>query len=230
MISDSKLPTTPLSPSKGYTPNSRILWTMPMPATMPTPPTRLSATPTRLYSTLACFQKPVVTGANFQPWKQIWATFQIDFAEAYRYFCLSQAITQTKGFHAANNAMDSFVTDTAGAFANLATATASDRKLMADRAASNQMLLAQLATKDTDISKLQTRLVACNTRMPSSREGPARGRPHRYHNTNYCWTHRWDVHDSHSSLTCNRQADGHKTSATHSSTMGGTDANKNKVS
>jgi hypothetical protein len=158
-----------------------------------------------------------------------WATFKIDFAEAYRDFRLSQATTQTNGFHSANNAMDSFVTDTADAFANLATATASDRKLMADLAASNQTLLAQLASKDTDISKLQAQLATCNTRTPAGRDTPSRPRPRRYHNTNYCWTHGWDVHDNHTSLTCNRQADGHKTSATRSSTMSGSDSNKNKV-
>jgi hypothetical protein len=114
--------------------------------------------------------------------------------------------------------MDSFVSDTADAFANLATATASDRKL-----------IAQLASKDTDITKLKTQLETCNTRTLAHRDGPARPRPRRYNNTNYCWTHGWDVHESHTSLTCNCQATGHKTSATRSSTMGGTDANKNKV-
>jgi hypothetical protein len=84
--------------------------------------------------------------------------------DSYRDFRLSQATTQTNGFHSANNAMDSFVTDTADAFANLATATASDRKLMADLAASNQTLLAQLASKDNDISKLQAQLVETTRR------------------------------------------------------------------
>jgi hypothetical protein len=125
--------------------------------------------------------------------------------------------------------MDSFVTDTADAFANLATATASDRKLMADLAASNQTLLAKLSSKDADISKLQAQLATCKTRTPSSRDGHSRPRPRRYHNTNYCWTHGWDVHENHTSSTCNRQADGHKTTATRSSTMGGTDSNKSKV-
>jgi hypothetical protein len=170
-----------------------------------------------------------------QDWRRLpgdektWATFKIDFAEAYRDFRLSQATNQSKGFHSANNAMDSFVTDTANAFANLATATASDRKLVANLAASNQTLIAQLASKDADITKLQAQLVTCNARTPTGRDGPARSRLCRYNNTNYCWTHGWDVHESHTSLTCNRQATGHKTSATRSSTMGGTNANKNKV-
>ncbi len=158
-----------------------------------------------------------------------WTTFKIDFAEACRDCRLSQATTQTNGFHSANNAMDSFVTDTADAFANLATATASDRKLMADLAASNQTLLAQLASKDNDISKLQAQLATCNARTPAGRDNPSRPRPRRYHNNNYCWTHGWDVHDNHTSLTCNRQADGHKQAATHSNTMSGSDSMKSKV-
>jgi hypothetical protein len=162
-----------------------------------------------------------------------WATFKTDFAEAYRDFRLSQTTTQTQGFHNANNAMESFVTDTADAFANLATATASDRKLMADLAASNQALLSQIASKDIAISNLQDQLATCNLRppAPARRDGPpSRARPRRYHNTNYCWTHGWDVHANHTSQTCNRQATGHQTSATRSNTMGGADANKSKVS
>jgi hypothetical protein len=74
--------------------------------------------------------------------EKTWAKFKINLAKAYRNFCLSQATTLTKAFHSANNALVSFVMVTTDAFANLAMATASDRKLMANLAASNQTLIA----------------------------------------------------------------------------------------
>ena len=76
---------------------------------------------------------------------QTWEHFKTSFAEAHADLRLSQQTTQGAGFHSANNAMDSFVNDTADAFANLATATASDRQLMADLAATNKALTKQLA-------------------------------------------------------------------------------------
>jgi hypothetical protein len=52
--------------------------------------------------------------------------------------------------------MESVTTETADdAFANLATATSSDRQLMADLASTNKGLLKQLAEKDSLIAHLQ---------------------------------------------------------------------------
>jgi hypothetical protein len=47
-------------------------------------------------------------------------------------------MAQTTGFQGANNTMvDSFITDTVNAFANLATATASDRQMLAKLTTTN---------------------------------------------------------------------------------------------
>jgi hypothetical protein len=86
---------------------------------------------------------------------QTWDHFKTAFAEAHANLCLSQQTTQGAGFHSANNAMDSFVTETADAFANLATATASDRQFMADLAETNKALTKQLANKDAIIAPLR---------------------------------------------------------------------------
>jgi hypothetical protein len=82
-----------------------------------------------------------VTGTNAL--LQTWDNFKSSFAEAHSDLRLSQQTTQGAGFHSANNAMESFVTETADAFANLA--TTSDCQLMADLAATNKALLQQLA-------------------------------------------------------------------------------------
>jgi hypothetical protein len=74
-----------------------------------------------------------------------WATFKTDFAKAHLDLRLAQGTTQDGGYHGTNNAMDSFITETADALANLATATASDRQMLADLMASNKELTKQIA-------------------------------------------------------------------------------------
>ena len=72
--------------------------------------------------------------------QKTWATFKVHFTEAHQDWRSTQGTTQTAGYHGANNAMDSFVNDTADAFANLVTATASDRQMLADLTTSNKEL------------------------------------------------------------------------------------------
>jgi hypothetical protein len=163
---------------------------------------------------------------------QTWEHFKAAFAEAHADLRLSQQTTQGAGFHRANNAMDSFVTDTADAFANLATATASNRQLMADLAAINKALTKQLADKDVIIARLRG---TNNTERPNNTHDRIRNRARepqtqrRYHNDNYCWSHGYDVHSSHTGLTCRWPKDGHKTEATRTNPMGGSDLNKSLI-
>eukprot|EP00804_Cyclotella_cryptica_P017257 CCRYP_016819-RA/>CCRYP_016819-RA protein AED:0.45 eAED:0.45 QI:0/-1/0/1/-1/1/1/0/157 len=42
----------------------------------------------------------------------------------------------------------------------------------------------------------------------------------------YCWTHGFQVREGHSSATCANKAEGHKDTATHTNTMGGSMVNK----
>jgi hypothetical protein len=71
--------------------------------------------------------------------------------------------------------MNSFVTDTADAFANLTTATASDRQLMADLAATNKALTKQLAEKDVIIAQLQSNQNTGNNDCNRNRRTGQRG-------------------------------------------------------
>jgi hypothetical protein len=72
-----------------------------------------------------------------------WANFKTNFAEAHLDLRLAQGTTQEGEYHGANNDMDSFVTETADVFASLATASASDRQMLADLTASNKELIKQ---------------------------------------------------------------------------------------
>jgi hypothetical protein len=164
-----------------------------------------------------------------------WANFKIDFAEAHQDLRLTQGTSQEGAFYSANNTMDSFVNETADAFANLATATASDRQMLANLTAINKELTTQLAAKDSEIVSLQNnnrsssnkRPNECNSHRPNdcnSNDGRRR-----YNNTNYCWSQGFDCAKNHNSQNCRFPNDGHKRDATRDNTMNGSTANKEKV-
>jgi hypothetical protein len=159
-----------------------------------------------------------------------WAAFKEHFAKAHHDLRLAQGTTQEGGYHSANNAMDSFVNETADAFANLATATASDRQMLADLTAINKELTTQLAAKDREISTLRsnTRTNDCTNDCNSHECNPSSNR-RRYNNTNYCWTHCYDVAKNHSSQTCLFPGKGHKRDANQENIMNCNVHNKAKV-
>jgi hypothetical protein len=50
-----------------------------------------------------------------------------------------------------------------------------------------------------------------------------------YPNMNYCWSHGYDVAETHTSATCMYKKNGHQVNATREVNMEGSQANKNKV-
>jgi len=171
--------------------------------------------------------------------EKTWARFKVHFTEAHQDWRLTQGTTQTAGYHGANNAMDSFVNDTADAFTNFATATASDRQMLADLTASNKALTELIARKDTEIGNLKKKTNGRsgngnnnrnqnnnnNNNNNNNRDSTKR----RYDNTNYCWTHGYDIHNTHTSQSCNFPHDGHQRDTTHADTKDGSNDNKDKV-
>ena len=163
-----------------------------------------------------------------------WACFKVHFTEAHQDWRLTQGTTQTAGYYGANNAMDSFVNDTADAFANLATATASDRQMLSDLTASNKALTELIARKDTEIGNLKKKIngrtgTGNANRNPNNNHNNRDSTKRRYDNTNYCWTHGYDIHNTHTSQSCNFPRDGHQRDATRTNTKGGSTDNKDKV-
>jgi hypothetical protein len=158
--------------------------------------------------------------------KKNWTTFKIHFSKAHNDYRLTQNTAQTSGYHTANNVMEGFVNDTANALANLATVTASDRAMMAELIKTNTELLCQLAAHSKELQTLRTQLATQagnNTgNQTSSRNNRSTcGKVCYNNNENYCWTHGWDVADSHKSDSCTNPGNGHKTKATRANTMGG---------
>jgi hypothetical protein len=108
---------------------------------------------------------------------------------------------------------------TIGALANLATATAADRGVVAALTQANARLVKQLEETSSELRELR----ALHHQERRDRRIPRNG------NTtanNYCWTHGYKVGRTHTSLTCTTRNPGHKTEATRADNMGGSQANK----
>jgi hypothetical protein len=122
-----------------------------------------------------------------------WANFKTNSAKAHLDLRLAQRTTQERGYHGANNTMDSFVTKTADAFANLATATASNCQMLADLTASNKEVTKQIAAKDIKIASFCSSWRGSNGNANRSNDRSdnhtQNNNGRRYNNTNYCWSH-----------------------------------------
>jgi hypothetical protein len=108
---------------------------------------------------------------------------------------------------------------TIGAFTNLATATASDRGVVAALTQANSCLAKQLEDNSSELRELKALL----NQERSDKRGPRSFIPLA---RNYCWTHGYKVGSTHMSLTCNTPKPGHKAEATRAENMGGSQANR----
>jgi hypothetical protein len=114
---------------------------------------------------------------------------------------------------------DQMAEATIGALANLATATAADRGVVADLTQANSRLVKQLEETTSELMELKALFhqERRDKRVPINGNASA---------SNYCWTHGYKVGKTHTSLTCNTHNLGHKAEATRTDNMGGSQANK----
>jgi hypothetical protein len=106
-----------------------------------------------------------------------------------------------------------------GALANLATATAADRGVVAALTQTNSCLAKQLEDNSSELRELKALL----KKEQLEKRDPRRFNPY---SSNYCWTHGYKVGSTHTSLTCKLSKPGHKTEATRADNMGGSQANR----
>jgi hypothetical protein len=151
------------------------------------------------------------------PAEKIWTPFKSHFAAAHRQHKQMQGESAaTAGYHSANAAMnhneDQMAKATIGALANLATATAADRGVVAALTQANSRLAKQLEDNSSELRELKALL------NKERREK----RVQRIFNPStsiYCWTHGYKVGSTHTSLTCKLLKPGHKTEATRADNM-----------
>jgi hypothetical protein len=108
---------------------------------------------------------------------------------------------------------------TIGSLANLATATAADRGVVAALTQANSRLAKQLEDNSNDMRELKDLL----KKKRSEKRGQRSFKPSP---SNYCWTHGYKVGSTHTNLTCKLPKPGHKKEATRTDNMGRSQANR----
>jgi hypothetical protein len=108
---------------------------------------------------------------------------------------------------------DQMAEATIGALANLATATAADRGVVAALTQANSRLVKQLEENASELQELKALL----NQERRDRRGPISSTSSA---TTYCCTHGYKVGRTHTSITCNTRNPGHKAEATRADNMG----------
>jgi hypothetical protein len=153
-----------------------------------------------------------------------WENFKVHFTAAHRQHKQIQVgSATTSGYHATNAAvgqnLDQMVEATIGALANLATATATDRGVVATLTEANSRLAKQLEDHSNELKDIKALLKKERSYIKGQINfNPS---PHKY-----CWTHGYKVANIHTSLSCNYPKHGHKREATKAESMGGSQANR----
>jgi hypothetical protein len=109
--------------------------------------------------------------------------------------------------------------DTIGALANLSTATAADRGVVAALTQANSRIAKQLEDNSTKLRELKALL----NKERREKRGQRSLNPSP---SNYCWNHGYKVGSTHTSLTCKLPKPCHKTEAARVDNMGGSQANR----
>jgi hypothetical protein len=138
----------------------------------------------------------------------MWTHFKSHFAAARRQHKQMQGGTAAHaGFHSTNAAMtqneDKMAEATICALANMATATAADRGVVAALAQANSRLVKQLEDTTSELRELKDMF----HQERRDKRGPRGFNPS---SSNYCWTYGYKVGKTHTSLTCNTRNLGHK--------------------
>jgi hypothetical protein len=156
--------------------------------------------------------------------EKTWTQFKSHFAAAHRHHKQVQGESAaTYGYHSANAAVgqteDQMDEATITALANLATATAADRGMVAALTQANTRLFKQLEDNSNELRELKALIK--KERTEKRRQSSFNPSPR-----NYCWTHGYKVGNTHTSLTCKLPIPGHKKEATRADNMVGSQANK----
>jgi hypothetical protein len=166
------------------------------------------------------------------PAYKTWTQFKLDFAMAYQEYNEGLEISpRASGFHAE---IQHEQHETIEAIANLATATAEDRKAVANLTETNATLTKDLASVNAKLISTLTLVTTLTKQLAEARTGNNGNNgvsqrqnttgTNEYTRKHYCWTcgYRCD----HSSWYCTTPATGHQTRAKASNTMNGSTKNK----
>jgi hypothetical protein len=153
-----------------------------------------------------------------------WAQFKAHFSAArHQHKQMQGESAATAGYHSANAAVgqteDQKAEATIGALANLATANAADRSVVATLTEANARLVKQVEDNSNELRELK----ALIKKEIFEKRGQC---SFNLSPNNYCWTHGYKVANTHTSLSRNYPKQGHKREAIIADNMGGSQANK----
>jgi hypothetical protein len=156
--------------------------------------------------------------------EKTWTQFKSHVAAAHRqHNQMQEESAATAGYHSTNAAVthneDQMAEETIGALANLATATAADRGVVAALTQANSRLAKQLEDNSNELRELKALIK--KERIENRGQRSLNPSPR-----NYCWTHSYKGGSTHTSLTCKLPKTGHKKEATRANNMGGSQANR----
>jgi hypothetical protein len=156
--------------------------------------------------------------------EKTWTHFKSHFAAAHcQHKQMKGETAAHTGFQSANAVMtqieDHMAEATIGALANLETATAADRGVVAALTQTNTHLVKQLEETYSELRELR----ALHHQERRDRRIPRNGNATA---NNYCRTHGYKVGRAHTSLTCTTRRPCNETGETRADNMGGSQANK----
>jgi hypothetical protein len=151
--------------------------------------------------------------------EKTWSQFKAHFSAAHRQHKQMQGESAaTAGYHSANadvgQTEDQIAEATIGALANLTTATAEDRGVVATLTEANAQLVKQLEDNSNELRELKALIK--KERFEKWGQRSFNPSPN-----SYFWTHGYKVANTHTSLSCNFPKQGHKREATRTDNMGG---------
>jgi hypothetical protein len=165
-----------------------------------------------------------------------WEKFKAHFTTEHRLYRTQTQTTQSTGYQAANHAQrhlqDALMAEQSEALAMIASASATDRTTLSHLVSSNAQLSTNLAEKVAALAaaneiirnvRAGARTSGGSSTTTTTRSAPSatpRARP-ATNNEKYCWSHGYQIHEDHTSLTCTRRAAGHQEAATKTNNTGG---------
>jgi hypothetical protein len=156
--------------------------------------------------------------------EKTWLNFKFHFATVHRQHNQMQGESAANsGYHVANSAVgqteDHMAEATIGALDNLATATATDRGIVAILTEANARLPKQLKELSNEVKEVKALL----KKEKAERKGQITFNPSP---DNYCWSHGYKVAKNHTSQSWNYPKCGNKCEAINDNNMRGSQANK----
>jgi hypothetical protein len=165
-----------------------------------------------------------------------WENFKAHFTTEHRIYRKQTQTAQATGYQSADHAQrsmqDALLVEQSEALAMMTIASATYRDILSHLITSNAQLSTHLAEKSAALAAAHetirslcsvTRVNGGNTTASATRamsNATARSRP-ATNNENYCWSHGYQIHADHTSMTCTRRAEGHQEAATKANNTGG---------